>query len=181
MSTALILLSGGLDSAVCASLLKRQDFAVQGLFIDYGQAAAVRERASASALAQALDISLTQQSITPSPARGTGELLGRNALLISLGAFALGTTGGIVVIGIHAGTPYYDCSEPFLAAMDRLVQEQTDGRIAVSAPLASWTKADVFKAFQASGLSIAATHSCEAGNEPCGHCLSCLDRKKLGC
>jgi 7-cyano-7-deazaguanine synthase len=181
MKAALVLLSGGLDSAVCAHLLKRQDFEVQGLFIDYGQAAAVRERAAAGALAQALDIPLTIQAITPSSARGSGELLGRNALLISLGVFALGSTGGIVVIGIHAGTPYYDCSELFLTAMDRLVQEQTDGRIAVSAPLVSWTKADVYKTFQASGLPVTATYSCEAGNEPCGQCLSCLDRKKLGC
>jgi len=181
MRAALVLLSGGLDSAVCAHLLKCQDFDVRALFIDYGQAAACREQASAAALAQALNIPLTVQTIAPSPARGAGELLGRNALLISLGVFAIASDGGIVVIGVHAGTPYYDCSEPFIGAMDQLVQEQTDSRVAVSAPLASWTKADVYRAFQATGLPVAATYSCEAGDVPCGECLSCLDRKKLGC
>lgn len=181
MERALVLLSGGLDSAVCAHLLLRQGMAVEGLFIEYGQAALDRERHASSNVAAALGIPLRTRALVPAPTRGVGELPGRNALLISLGAFELGASGGTVVIGVHAGTRYYDCSIPFLDVMSRLLQEQTDGRTALSAPLATWSKAQVFEAFRDSGLSTEITYSCEAGDKPCGGCLSCLDRVALGC
>jgi 7-cyano-7-deazaguanine synthase len=154
---------------------------VEGLFIDYGQAALARERTASAAVAAHLGIPLRERAIRPAPARGAGELPGRNALLISLGVFELGVEGGLVAIGVHAGTRYYDCSEPFIDSIGRLVQEQTDGRTGVAAPLAAWTKSDVFNAFRSTGLPVAATYSCEAGAEPCGECLSCKDRKALGC
>jgi 7-cyano-7-deazaguanine synthase len=170
-----------LDSAVCAHLLKATNRKVEGLFIDYGQAALKRERASAQAVAAHLGIPLRIRAIQPALSRGAGELPGRNALLISLGVFELGIEGGLVAIGVHAGTRYFDCSEAFVDAMGRLVQEQTDGRIAVSAPLVAWSKADVFSVFRKAGLPLSETYSCEAGNAPCGLCLSCADRKALGC
>jgi len=181
MGTTLVLLSGGLDSAVCAHLLKSPSRAVEGLFVDYGQAALKRERASARAVAAHLGIPLRMRTIQPASSRRAGELPGRNALLISIAVFELGTEGGLVAIGVHAGTRYFDCSEAFVDAMGRLVQEQTDGRTAVSAPLVAWSKADVFKVFQEAGLPLSETYSCEAGSTPCGACLSCADRKALGC
>lgn len=181
METALVLLSGGLDSAVCAHLLQQQGLKVEGLFVEYGQAALTRERQASAAVAKALGIPLRTKALSPAPPRGAGELPGRNALLISLGAFELGASGGLVVIGIHAGTRYYDCSLAFLDAMGRLLQEQTDGRAALNAPLATWSKAQVFDVFRESGLPLSITHSCEAGDVPCGECLSCMDRIALGC
>lgn len=181
MTTTLVLLSGGLDSAVCAHLLKANGAAVEGLFVDYGQAALEREKRAAQAVADYLGIRLRTRAITGVSTRGAGELPGRNALLISLGVFELGAAGGVVVIGVHAGTRYYDCSESFIGAIGRLVQEETDGRTVVSAPLAAWAKADVFNAFREAGLPLADTYSCEAGATPCGVCLSCADRAALGC
>jgi 7-cyano-7-deazaguanine synthase len=181
LERALVLLSGGLDSAACAYLLQKQGLKVEGLFVEYGQAALDRERQASAEVARSLGIPLRTQALYPSPSRSAGELPGRNALLISLGVFELGPSGGLVAIGVHAGTRYYDCSLPFLDAMSRLVQEQTDGRSALSAPLASWTKAQVFKVFNESGIPLRTTYSCEAGAEPCGNCLSCADRVALEC
>lgn len=181
MATALVLLSGGLDSAACAYLLKQQGLSVSGLFVDFGQAAAPREREASTAIAKALGIDLTVRSIGPSYALGEGELPGRNALLISLGVFELGQGAGLIAIGVHAGTRYYDCSVPFIEAINQLVQEQTDSRMAVTAPFVAWSKAEVYHVFEESGLAASDTYSCEAGSEPCGGCLSCQDRASLKC
>lgn len=181
MTTALVLLSGGLDSAACAYLLKQQGLTVSGLFVDFGQAAAQREREASTGMAKALGIDLSVRSIGPSYALGEGELPGRNALLISLGVFELGQGAGLIGIGVHAGTRYYDCSVPFIEGMNQLVQEQTDSRIAVTAPFVTWSKAEVYRVFEESGLAVSDTYSCEAGSAPCGVCLSCQDRASLKC
>lgn len=181
MTTALVLLSGGLDSAACAHVLKQQGHEVSALFVDYGQASATMERDASARIAKALNIELTVRSIGPSYALGAGELPGRNGLLISLGVFELGAAGGLIGIGVHAGTRYYDCSVPFIEAMNRLVQEQTDSRTALIAPFVTWTKTEVYRAFQDTGLAASDTYSCEAGAAPCGDCLSCQDRASLRC
>ena len=181
VATTLVLLSGGLDSAVCAHLLKANGAQVEGLFINYGQAALTREQVAAQGVADHLEIPLRTRALAPAFARGAGELPGRNSLLISLAVFELGTDGGVVAIGVHAGTRYYDCSEVYIEAIGRLVQEQTDGRTVVSAPLVAWSKHDVFKVFQEANLPLAMTYSCEAGPVACEVCLSCADRKALGC
>jgi 7-cyano-7-deazaguanine synthase len=160
---------------------KQQGLSVSGLFVDFGQAAAHREREASTAMAKALDVDLTVRSIGPSYALGEGELPGRNALLISLAVFELGQGPGLIGIGVHAGTRYYDCSVPFIEAMNGLVQEQTDSRIAVTAPFVTWSKAEVYRVFEESGLAVSDTYSCEAGDTPCGTCLSCQDRASLQC
>ena len=181
MADALVLLSGGLDSAVCAHLLLARGLGVSGLFVDYGQAAVRREREASAAVARSLDISLRAVAIAPTRPRGAGEIPGRNAMLISLAAFELGSRGGLVTIGVHAGTSYYDCSIAFVDAMGRLVSEQTNGKTTLLAPLATWSKAQVFRTFRDAGLPVHATYSCESGDEPCGACRSCRDRLALAC
>ncbi len=58
--TALALLSGGLDSTVAAALYARDLPLEAGLFVDYGQRAAVPERRAARAVAAALGIPLEE-------------------------------------------------------------------------------------------------------------------------
>ena len=178
---ATVLLSGGIDSTLCAYMLGRQGYSVQGLFIDYGQSAAKREHRAAQEIATSLGIPLTAQALVGGHARGSGEQTGRNALLISAGVFLMGQRSGLVVIGVHAGTAYYDCSPAFIESIGRLVEEQTDGRVVLLAPLLNWSKANVFRAFQSAALPLDQTYSCEAGPEPCGVCNSCQDRRALGC
>ena len=179
---ATVLLSGGIDSAACMRFLQAKGYAVRALFVDYGQTAANCEHQAAEALAKKHRCPFEFVKLGSSLPFGTGELVGRNAFLIFSALFVLRGAPGLLVIGLHSGTTYYDCSESFIDLADRLVREHTDGRVQVVAPFASWTKKDVFRYFVECGLSLAETYSCEAGVlNGCGECLSCLDRQVLTC
>lgn len=180
--TAAVLLSGGIDSAACAHLLKARGNQVTGFFIDYGQRAAKPEREAADSLTRTIGIPLEALTLRGRLSSGQGEILGRNAFLV-LSVLCLGRiTSGLIALGIHSGTRYYDCSPQFHSLMDRLVAEYTDGVVRVEAPFLSWSKKEIFTYYRDSGLPIAAAYSCESGTRPpCGECLSCRDRRDLGC
>jgi 7-cyano-7-deazaguanine synthase len=179
---ATVLMSGGIDSAACAHHFLSQDLAVAGLFVDYGQAAAQQEGVAATAMAGHLGISLSRLKLTGAPPFGPGELLGRNSFLIFAALFVTGRGPGILSLGLHAGTPYYDCSEAFVASVGKLVAEHTDGSVSLATPFINWSKSDVYDYFVAANLPLRATYSCEAGTQPtCGVCASCRDREALGC
>ena len=179
--TATMLMSGGIDSAACGCLLQKQGFAVRGVFIDYGQAAVGPERRAVAALAAHLGMPLDVLRVSGAAPFSSGELTGRNAFLMLAALFLTRQRTGLLAIGVHAGTPYYDCSPPFIASMTRLVSDQTDGQITVVAPFLTWQKGDVLQYFVSVGLPIELAYSCEAGAEPpCGTCASCRDRQALG-
>jgi 7-cyano-7-deazaguanine synthase len=182
MTSAVVLTSGGIDSTACAHFLKMQGNAVQCVFIEYGQAAAARERIAATAIAKSLQLPLSVHSFAATSAFPPGELRGRNAFLITAGLFLNRLSSGLLAIGIHSGTPYYDCSAGFFELMARLVSEHTDGAVRLVAPFLKWKKIEVFDYFVSAGLRTDLTYSCEAGTDPaCGRCASCWDRQGLGC
>lgn len=175
-----VLMSGGIDSYACAHFLISQGKDVHGMFIDYGQAAAKFERHSVEQISGLLGIPISYFTVTGCTPFAAGEIVGRNAFFISSALLFVPKKSGLIAIGIHSGTPYYDCSPSFLEIMARLVGEQTDGAIKVVAPFLKWTKNDIFAYFRAAGLSLPATYSCEAGVEiGCGKCASCADRKAI--
>lgn len=179
---ALVLLSGGIDSAACAGFLRDQGYRIRCLFVDYGQKAVPFEKRAAEALSQFLVTPLDFISLASGSRFGSGEIPGRNAFLLLVALLTCRLNTGVIAIGIHSGTTYYDCSTAFAESMDRLLAEHTDGRIRLSAPFISWDKRNIFEYCQASGLPIELTYSCENGGMPtCGTCLSCLDRRMLGC
>lgn len=179
---AIILMSGGIDSAACAYHMKEQGFNVEGVFIDFGQAAAAQEISAVEAMTHHLGMGLRKIAFDQPERRGAGELLGRNALLVFCALFFDKGAGDLLALGLHAGTPYFDSSEVFINTIGRLVAEHTDGRTNVVAPFITWTKRDVFDYAISAGLPLALTYSCEIGTSPpCGTCLSCRDRKALGC
>lgn len=178
--SALVLLSGGVDSVSCAHLLRKQEFAVNGLFVDYGQAAAGPERRAATLSAERLGVPVHHAILSTGESFGTGEVVGRNAFFVFCALMLSRARFDVLALGVHAGSRYFDCSQPFIGAMEKLVAEHTDGRVTFCAPFASWTKADVYEYFRSTGLPNYITYSCEAGTEPpCGVCLSCRDRSLL--
>ena len=180
--SATVLLSGGIDSASCAHYLLQQNYSVDALFIDYGQSARANELEAAKLICKFLSIPFRLLSITGLAPSGPGELLGRNAFLLLVALFANRLRAQMLSIGVHSGTPYYDCSQSFIYSMDRVVKEHTDGRVSVVAPFVAWTKSDVFNYFTSCDLPLELTYSCETGEEPpCGSCVSCCDRRALGC
>ncbi len=179
---ATVLLSGGIDSASCAHLLQAQGFNVRGLFADFGQAAASMERQAIQAIGAKLEIEVETISASASTQFGTGELVGRNSFLIFSAILLGGCQDGLVVLGIHSGTSYFDCSPAFINRIDPLVRECSNGKIAVSSPFLTWSKSDVYSYFRTSGIPLALTYSCEAGTSPpCGTCASCGDRAQFKC
>jgi 7-cyano-7-deazaguanine synthase len=179
---AIVLLSGGIDSAACAWFLRDRGYFVRGLFVDYGQRALTFEKRAAEAVSAALGIALDCVSVVTPAQFGTGEISGRNSLLVFAALLASQLRMGVIALGIHSGTRYYDCSTAFAESLDQLLAEHTDGRVRLSTPFITWSKKNIFDYYVASGLRIELTYSCESGQVPtCGTCLSCLDRRMLGC
>jgi 7-cyano-7-deazaguanine synthase len=164
----------------CADFLKKEGLAVRGIFVDYGQAAAGAEGRAVRAVAKRLRIPLQTATLRSNHRFGPGELLGRNLFLVSTALFLADPKPGLLAIGLHAGSPYYDCTPRFCRDLQALVSEQTNGATALVVPFLSWSKAQVFEYAVRANLPVAATYSCEIGTQPeCGHCLSCLDMREL--
>jgi 7-cyano-7-deazaguanine synthase len=179
---AIVLLSGGIDSAACAYFLRTRGHEVNALFFHYGQAAAKPEAHAAKSIASHIGIPLRVHRVSGTPKFPTGELTGRNAFLLSSAVLLAARKPGLLVIGVHAGTTYYDCSPRFLEIMGRLINEQTNGTLQLVVPYLDWSKKEVFDYLLKSGIPVELTYSCEAGTvPPCGRCASCRDRKALGC
>lgn len=182
ISNATVLLSGGIDSAACARFLQNEGHAVSCVFIDYGQAAAQQETRSAALIATHLHLPLSSISVKTGRHFGAGEIPGRNAFLVLAAMTLCEVRSGVLALGIHGGTPYYDCGPAFLTSIDRIVAEYTDGLTRVVAPFISWTKRETFDYYNRTGIPVGVSYSCEAGTvPPCGSCASCLDRRVLGC
>lgn len=177
-TTTLVLASGGLDSSTLLALSKKSDPNVTALFIDYGQAAAAAELEAIYSVSTTLALSA---KIVRYQGRtfGAGEIRGRNAFLLHVALLELGLASGSVLIGIHAGTPYWDCSAEFVEVMQKTFDLHTKGRVRIGAPFIDWNKADIHALAIDLGVPIDRTYSCEAASTPCGNCNSCLDRLAL--
>jgi 7-cyano-7-deazaguanine synthase len=106
--------------------------------------------------------------------------MGRNGLFILAALMDMPAPVGIISLGIHAGTPYYDCSPEFMSKMQAIVDGYTRGRVSLAAPFLSWSKWDIYQYSRGNGLPIKLTYSCELGRiQPCGTCRSCADLEVL--
>lgn len=206
--SAVVLLSGGLDSMVVAALAREQGFAVHALTIDYGQRHR-RELASAAAVASALGVSrhvvlpldlrqfggsaLTADAPVPKGGVGPGipvtYVPARNLVFLSLTiAFAEASAARDVFIGVNAldYSGYPDCRPEFIASFAETARlgtrEGVEGRpIAIHAPLQHMTKADIARQAARLGLDTGLAWSCydpTADGLACGLCDSCRLRRK---
>lgn len=176
-----VLLSGGIDSAVCLTMLRSAAAdPMLGVFIDYGQAAAVHELEAARAIAYRAGTRLHVLTLVGATRKIGGRIEGRNAFLLCAALMELGTTVSLIGIGIHAGTQYEDCSPVFVAKMQQVFDLYTGGAVQIATPLINWTKAQVWEAGKTLGVQLDSTYSCEVGAiPPCGSCSSCRDRETL--
>ena len=178
--SAIVLMSGGLDSTACAHFLKRQGLSTRGLFVDFGQAAVEPEGIAVEKVSSQLGIEVERISFRSARSYASGEIPGRNAFLILSAVVSAPPGTHLVGIGIHAGTPYFDCSPQFLKAIGNMVQDCSNGRCGVVAPFINWPKGDIHAYLGEYNLPIDITYSCESGTlPPCGECLSCKDRALL--
>lgn len=173
-----LLFSGGVDSALVAQLLLEAGTPPTTLFVDYGQPAAKAEALASSALAKHFGLNRHCVSIQGLQIPANGEIIGRNDLLLAVARVAAPDRD--VAIGTHAGTGYLDCSPEHKDAWQRLMDVQHSGTIRVLAPLLHLSKGEVFALAKDRAVPLEITHSCEADNDPCEQCASCLDRAWLG-
>jgi 7-cyano-7-deazaguanine synthase len=207
MRRAVVLLSGGLDSATCLAWARREHFEAHALTIDYGQRHAI-EVARASELARALgavshrivaiDLSLlsgsalTDRSIAvprePTEGIPVTYVPARNMLFLSL---ALGWAESLgardLVIGVNAVdySGYPDCRPAFLRAFEAVAAEGTKAGVEgggwrVHAPLVDLSKAEIVRRAIAWGVPIERTISCYDPGEagaPCRACDACRIRE----
>jgi 7-cyano-7-deazaguanine synthase len=188
--TAVVLLSGGLDSATCLALVSHWGWTVHALSFDYGQRHRV-ELSAARRLARRYRVAshrviaipafgalggsaLTDRGIrVPKSALGAEEIPvtyvpARNTLFL---AFALGvaeTSGATeIVIGANAldYSGYPDCRPAFLRAFARVAKLGTkagaEGRsLVIRAPLLRFSKAHIVRLARALRLDTSLTMSC---------------------
>ena len=106
----------------------------------------------------------------------------RNGLFLSAAAsVALSKGCSVIYYGAHhddaAGNAYPDCSEEFVNAMNRSVEEGTGGALRIEAPFVRWNKAQIVREGLRLHVPYELTWSCyEGGERPCGKCGTCLDR-----
>lgn len=175
--TCLVLCSGGIDSATLAALAVAEEGSVELCFVDYGQPARTAERLAVLALSDYLGVPVVEAAMSGLDVLG-GEIPMRNALLVTCAA-ALRPGAALVALGVHAGTRYRDCSAEFVGLMQRLLDFHRDGAMRLLAPFVQWSKADIYGLALRLDVPLGLTHSCEAGDEPCGSCRSCADREAL--
>jgi 7-cyano-7-deazaguanine synthase len=205
--SAIVLLSGGLDSMVCAGLAREAGFAVVALTIDYSQRHRVEldaARAIAATLADRhvllpLDLrafggsALTGDIDVPKDGLGPGipvtYVPARNTIFLSL-ALGLAEASGArdIFIGVNAldYSGYPDCRPEFIAGFERLANIATKAGVegdefTIHAPLLHMTKADIAREAERLGLDAALSHSCyDPGPDGrhCGRCDACRLRAR---
>jgi 7-cyano-7-deazaguanine synthase len=175
-----VLLSGGIDSSGCVRFYLSQHFRVRPLFIDYGQPASAAELKSAHAISSFYDLRLRLLSIEGLRIPKSGEIIGRNLLLLSMAITRVGLATNLIALGIHSGTRYFDCSRRFTTMCKPLMEGYTDGRVQLGTPFVRMDKLQVWEYCKRNHVPINLTWSCEASStKPCGSCLSCRDRESL--
>ena len=207
MKTAVVLLSGGLDSMVCAGLARERGFSVAALTIDYGQrhrielesATAVARRLADRHIILPLDLrafggsALTGDIAVPKGGVSEGipvtYVPARNTIFLSL-ALALAEASGArdIFIGVNAldYSGYPDCRREFIDQFEKLANLATKAgvegqRFNIHAPLIDMTKADIAREAQRLGLDASLSHSCYdplPDGRHCGKCDACRLRAK---
>ena len=176
----IVLFSGGIDSSACLNYYKSKRYNVKAVFVDYGQRANRMELSSARALATHYGVPLQKLRIDVEARFGEGEIFCRNAVLLLSALMANPSFKGIISIGIHSDSPYYDCTASFVSLMKRLVSEYSDGRVLLDVPFLLWSKRMIFDYAKSRRVPLSLTYSCERGRKnPCGECLSCRDVRAL--
>lgn len=204
---AVVLLSGGLDSMVCAGLAREQGFRIHALTIDYNQRHRV-ELDSARTIAAhlgaerhvILPLDLRQfggSALTDAievPKSGVGDTIpvtyvpARNLIFLSLAlAWAEAVGSKDLFIGVNAldYSGYPDCRPEFISGFEGLARIATKvgsegGTVRIHAPLQHLRKADIAREAARLGLDAGESWSCYdplPDGRACGQCDSCRLRR----
>ena len=206
-SRAVVLLSGGMDSATAAVEAASRGYDLYALHVSYGQRTATQEFECATSLAEHLEAadflhvetghlakigasSLTDEAIEVEEADldsdeiPTSYVPFRNANLLSMAvSYAEANDCEAVFIGAHSEdfSGYPDCRPAFFEAFERVIDVGTkpETDIAIEAPFAEWSKTEIARHGLDLGVPFDLTWSCYRSEAPaCGTCDSCAFRLK---
>lgn len=201
LKPAVCLLSGGLDSATCLAVARREGYQCYALSFDYGQRhrteleAAARVASSLGAAGHrviSIDLrafggsALTADIAVPKTGVGDGipvtYVPARNTVFLSLAlAWAEVLSSSDVFIGVNAidYSGYPDCRPEFIAAFEKMANLATksgvEGRthLKIHTPLIQLSKRDIIKLGAELGVDFSLTHSCYDPDEQGRPCSLC--------
>jgi 7-cyano-7-deazaguanine synthase len=206
--SAIVLLSGGLDSATVLAMARAEGWRCHALSVDYGQrhraeldAAARVARALGAAEHRVVQVSLgafggsalTDPAIAvpsaPAPGIPVTYVPARNTVFLSLAlAHAEVTASDAIFTGANAVdySGYPDCRPEFIAAFEKLANVATKravegSPIRIVAPIIGMTKAEIVRRGHALGVDFSLTVSCynaDAEGRACGRCDACRFRSE---
>jgi len=206
-AAAVVLLSGGLDSATALAIAREQGFACFALSVEYGQRhaaeleAARRVARSGGArdhrimhvdLAGIGGSALTDRAIAVPESPGTGipvtYVPARNTMMLSLAlawAEVLGARDVFIGVNVLDSSGYPDCRPEFISAFETLAALATRAGVEgspcrVRAPLIALTKAEIIREGTRLGVDYGETVSCYQADEQgraCGRCDACRLRR----
>lgn len=204
---AIVLLSGGLDSATILYIAKADGYNPHGLIFDYGQRHkkeiqhARRIAKSAKASFEVVKFSMpwqgsslldktkklpSRKSIKPEEIPST-YVPARNIIFLSFAmSYAEAIKASTVYIGANAidYSGYPDCRPDFMRAYETAARKGmkagVEGHsIKIQAPLIKMTKVQIIETGMKLGVPYEQTWSCYSGlKKPCGKCDSCVLRAK---
>jgi 7-cyano-7-deazaguanine synthase len=207
LKSAVVLLSGGLDSMVTAAIARERGFGVIALTVDYNQRHRIELEAARKIAAQLavrhvelpLDLrafggsALTDDIDVPKLGVGPGipvtYVPARNTIFLSL-ALGLAEASGSrdIFIGVNAldYSGYPDCRPDFIAQFQKVANLATKAGVegvtfTIHAPLQDMSKADIAREAQRLGLDAGLSHSCYdplPDGRHCGTCDACRLRAK---
>jgi 7-cyano-7-deazaguanine synthase len=200
-SRAVVLVSGGMDSAVTLAIARQEGHACYALSVDYGQRHRA-ELAAAARVAQALSAiehrvfridldaiggsALTDNSIAVPEQQQAGIPMtyvpARNTVMLSLAlGWAEVLSATRIYIGVNAVdySGYPDCRPAFVSAFERVANLATKAAVEgtltfrVAAPLIDLTKAQIIQRGRELGVDFALTVSCYQADEQGRACGRC--------
>jgi 7-cyano-7-deazaguanine synthase len=193
---SVILLSGGLDSTVSASIARRKTSPLFALTFDYGQRAASMEMAAAKKICQLLKIKhkavelpffkefsrlmLLRSKNTDIKKLTKVESLwvpNRNGLFINIAACYAEYYGAeLIVTGFNReeACEFPDNSADFMNAINQSLRYSTLSRVTVKSYVADLTKKEIYELGLRNNAPLEHLYSCYLGEqEMCGKCASC--------
>lgn len=205
---ALCIISGGMDSTLCAYLAKKEGYELIALHFDYKQRTEQKERECFKQICKALKIeksyildlsfieniganALTDKNLNiPKNELHLNNFPPityvpfRNGIFLSIaGALAEKENCESIFIGVveEDGSGYPDCSSEFIQKAQAFINEGTSKtfKLKLKTPLVKLNKAQIVDLALKENVPLELTWSCyENENEACGECDSCLLRLK---
>jgi 7-cyano-7-deazaguanine synthase len=204
---AVVLLSGGLDSATALAIARERGFACHALSVDYGQRHAAELDAARRVahtggarehrlmrvdLAGIGGSALTDRAIAVPDSPGEGipvtYVPARNTIMLALALAwveVLGARDVFIGVNVLDSSGYPDCRPEFIESFARLAALATRAGVEgnpcrINTPLIGWTKAEIIREGTRLGVDYGQTVSCyqaDAEGRACGRCDACRLRR----